>query len=85
MSFDWGYIMQNLGNNIVNMLKCRRGEHPLFRSYGLGSEVDTNTGWDFGRVQVELKRYYPSLQLKTFSVEASANGEFQYILEVEGV
>lgn len=74
--------MDDIYENIVNMLKCRRGEHPLFRSFGLGGEVDSVTGWGFGVVQVEIKKYYPDVDLKSMSVSSSPNGEYKYTIEV---
>ena len=43
------------GEHIVNLLQCRAGEHPLFRAYGLGGEVD-GMPITRGKVQVEAAR-----------------------------
>lgn len=77
---------KNIGQNIVNMIKCREGEHVLFRSYGLGADVDSTHGWSFGRVSVAMARWYPATKLKNLSVnKANINGEFSYTIDVEGV
>ena len=75
--------MADLGVNIVNMMKCRRGEHCLFRSFGLGSEVDSVTGWGFGKVNVELAKWYPGCKIKSFNTrKAQSDGAFEYQIEV---
>lgn len=79
-------MAQNVGQNIVNMLKCAQGEHILFRSFGLGNATDSTHGLGFGRISVELSRWYPDTRLKNFEVtKATESGEFEYKIDIMGV
>lgn len=76
----------NLGQNIVNMIKTRRKTHVLFRSFGIGEEIDSNNQLTKGALQVEVNRWYPATEIKKFEVlEASNKGEFEYYVEIKGV
>lgn len=77
---------QNTAQNICNMIKCKRNTHPLFRTYGLGSEVDGLNGLTRSNLTVEMKKWYPSTQLKTIKVvQADASGEFEYNIQITEV
>lgn len=72
------------GEHIVNLLQCRAGEHPLFRSYGLGGEVD-GMPITRGQVQVEAARWYPGTVVRSVVVDkVSPEGHYVYSVSVEG-
>ena len=72
------------GEHIVNLLQCRAGEHPLFRAYGLGGEVD-GMPITRGKVQVEAARWYPGTVVRSVVVDkVSPEGHFVYSVSVEG-
>ena len=74
------------GENIVNMIKCRRGTHPLFRSFGMGAETDDITRITRGLIQVNINRWYPGASLETIDInKSSVSGEFEYNIKVRGV
>lgn len=74
------------GQNIVNMIKCRRGTHPLFRSFGMGTETDDTDRITRGSVQVEVNRWYPGSTIESFKLNtANIAGEFGYSVNVRGV
>ena len=78
-------MIQNLGENIVNMIQCRAGEHPLFRSFGLGGVTDDPNRITRNTVQVEINRWYPGTVVRGVTVnKANANGEFEYYIDVRG-
>lgn len=78
--------MSSLGNNIVNMLKCRQNEHCLFRSFGLGGVVDEPNTMTRNRVQVEVNRWFPATIVQSVNVEkANINGEFTYNIQIKGL
>lgn len=75
--------MQNIAQNVANMAKTRRGEHVLFRSFGL-NVIDAN-GLTRGEISRQLKEFYP--QINRFSVvQVSKNftGSAQYAINLEG-
>ena len=74
----------NTGKLIRNMVLCERGEHCLFRDYGLAVTDDIGA---FSRtmVQSEISRFYPGVVVKSLSVvEADEKGHFEYNVDVEG-
>ena len=76
--------MQNIAQNVANMAKTRRGEHVLFRSFGLNVIDDVN-GLTRGEISRQLKEFYP--QINRFSVvQVSKNftGSVQYAINLEG-
>lgn len=76
--------MANLGQNITNMIECRPMEHCLFRSFGLGGEVD-GAPITRGQIQVECARWLPTVTVKSVQIEkATKEGHFVYNISVEG-
>lgn len=78
-------MFQNIGENLCNMIKCNRNTHPLFRTFGLGATTDSLNGLTRSTVNVETKRWYPGVKLKSFEViKAEADGSFEYKVDFEG-
>ena len=76
--------MANLGQNINNLIMTRPMEHPLFRSFGLGGEVD-GAPITRGQIAVECARWLPSVTVKSVQIEkATHEGHFVYNISVEG-
>lgn len=74
------------GENIVNMIKCRRGTHPLFRTFGMGAETDDTNSITRGLIQVNINRWYPGTSLESIDInKSSVSGEFEYNIKVRGV
>lgn len=73
-------VNMNTGNDIVNMLKCRRGEHCLFRSFGLGAITDQVGKLRKGQIVQELAKWYPQIT----DVNITIRGD-EYIVKVRGV
>jgi hypothetical protein len=74
------------GENIVNMIKCRRGTHPLFRTFGMGAETDDTNRITRGLIQVNINRWYPGTSLESIDInKSSVSGEFEYNIKVRGV
>lgn len=76
--------MQSIAQNVANMAKTRRGEHVLFRSFGL-NVIDDANGLTRGEISRQLKEFYP--QINRFSVvQVSKNftGSAQYAISLEG-
>lgn len=77
--------MADISVNIANMIQCRAGEHPLFRSYGLGGITDSPNRITRNTLQAEVARWYPAVYIKAVKVKnASKEGHFEYSIEVEG-
>lgn len=49
------------GQCIVNMIMCKQGEHPLFRSFGLGAVTDQVGRLRKSQVTQEIARWYPGV------------------------
>ena len=47
------------GQCIVNMINCKQGEHPLFRSFGLGAVTDQVGRLRKSQVTQEIAKWYP--------------------------
>ena len=78
-------MIDNVSTNIVNMIKCRRGEHCLFRSFGLGDETDSINRFTRSKAQVEINRWFPGNTIVEFSQYGqNAKGEFVYNISVRG-
>lgn len=76
---------QNVGQNIVNMIKCPRNTHPLFRTFGVGHEVDSINGFTRSNLTVEMRKWFPNSRLKDIKIiKSDASGEFEYSIIVEG-
>lgn len=74
------------GKNIVNMIKTRRGEHPLFRAFGLGAVVDDPNRITRAELQVECAKWYPTAKVKALRTDsATGAGDFGYTVTVDGV
>ena len=78
-------MVKNIAHNIVNMIQCRQGEHPLFRSFGMGAIVDSPNRMTRNNIQVEVNRWYPSTIVENVSVDkAGSDGIFEYSVSVRG-
>lgn len=74
------------GDNIVNMIKCVKGEHCLYRTFGLGSVTDDVNRLTRSAVQVEINRWFPGNTVTSISTISTSNdGEFIYNVQVRGV
>ena len=60
--------MSNTGQDIVNMLNCRRGEHVLFRSFGLGHVTDQVGKLRKAQVTQEVAKWYPNVTTVSFEI-----------------
>ena len=58
----------NTGQDIVNMLNCRRGEHVLFRSFGLGHVTDQVGKLRKAQVTQEVAKWYPNVTTVSFEI-----------------
>lgn len=77
--------MADLGQNILALITCRQGEHPLFRSFGMGAIVDSPNRMTRNSIQVEVNRWYPSTIVENVSVDkAGSDGIFEYSVSVRG-
>lgn len=73
------------GMHIVNMIKTRRGEHPLFRAFGMGAVVDEPNRVTRAQIQAECARWYPGAKVKSVRTDsADVAGNFVYTVEIEG-
>lgn len=77
--------MASLGTNICNMIKCRAGEHCLFRSFGMGGMVDSPNQITRNKVQVEVNKWFPATYVQSVDMEqADISGEFVYSVKIKG-
>ena len=58
----------NTGQDIVNMLNCRKGEHCLFRSFGLGHVTDQVGRLRKAQITQEVARWYPDVMSVSIAV-----------------
>lgn len=73
------------GNHIVNMIKTRRGEHPLFRAFGIGAVVDEPNRITRAQIQAECVKWYPGAKVRSVRTDsADIAGNFVYTVEIEG-
>lgn len=74
-------------NCLKNFLECRRGEHILFRSFGLGN-VDSPYGLSKGEIKSQIAKFYPDLiGVKVISRNTAgglALGQYSYTIEFTG-
>lgn len=78
-------MKNNDSKNIVNLIKCRKGEHCLFRSFGMGSTTDDITGITRSFVQVEVNRWFPGDTVLSIQKNGeSVKGEFVYNINIRG-
>lgn len=76
--------MASLGQNVCNMIMTRPFEHPLFRSFGLGGEVDGQP-ITRGQIAVECAKWLPTVTVKSVVAESvTPEGHFTYNISVEG-
>lgn len=75
--------MKETGQHIVNMFKTKRGEHCLFRQFGLNPS-DSVGLMNKSTVQLEISKWYPAV--KSISVSRTGGkaekGESQYLVTV---
>ena len=72
------------GQNIVNMIRCRRGTHPLFRTFGMGAEIDSPNRITKGGIQVEVNKWFPATSIESLDYTANEKGEFDITIKVQG-
>lgn len=78
-------MKKNVSQNIVNLIKCRKGEHCLFRSFGMGSTTDDIPGITRSFVQVEVNRWFPGNTVLSLQKSGeNAKGEFVYNINIRG-
>jgi hypothetical protein len=74
-------------NCLKNFLECRRGDHILFRSFGIGN-IDSPYGLSKGEIKAQIAKYYPNLTgVKVTSRNTSdglALGQYSYTIEFSG-
>lgn len=77
----------NIENCLKNFLECRRGDHILFRNFGLGN-VDSPFGVSKGEIKAQIAKYYPNLSdVSIVSKNTSNNlaqGHYSYIIDFSG-
>lgn len=76
-------MFESTGECVVNMLKTRKGTHPLFRSFGL-SNVDDITPITRSTLAVEVAKWFPGNRVKSLELSGNERGEFSYKVQVEG-
>lgn len=77
-------MAQNIAQNIANMVKTVKGEHVLFRSFGLDG-VDSPNRLTRSALQVEVNRWYPSVIVDNVTVNrAGSDGVFEYGINLRG-
>lgn len=77
-------MAQNIAQNIANMVKTVKGEHILFRSFGLDG-VDSPNRLTRSALQVEANRWYPSVIVDNVTVNrAGSDGVFEYSINLRG-
>lgn len=70
----------NTGQDIVNMLNCKQGEHCLFRSFGLGQVTDQVGRMRRSQVVQEVAKWYPNVTSVSIEIR---DGE--YNIRVNGL
>lgn len=72
---------------LKNFLECRRGDHILFRSFGLGN-VDSLFGVSKGEIKAQIAKYYPNLSDVNIISKNTANnlahGQYSYVIDFSG-
>lgn len=63
------------GQCVVNMINCRRGEHCLFRSFGLGDVTDQVGRLRKSQISQEVAKWYPNAA--SIKIEAKEGDEYQ--------
>lgn len=77
-------MTQNTGENIKNMIICEKGEHCLFRSFGL-STVDSPSRITRYYLQAEVNRWFPGEIIESVQcVYAGIDGNFDYNIKIRG-
>lgn len=73
--------MKTTGEHIVNMIKTMKGEHCLFRSFGM-DETDKVGAFSKSALQIEVSKWFPDIQ--SVSIERTDGGAGYIIRVVEG-
>lgn len=77
----------NIENCLKNFLECRRGDHILFRNFGLGN-VDSPFGLSKGEIKAQIAKYYPNLSDVNIVSKNTANnlahGQYSYAIDFSG-
>lgn len=73
-------MRENTGQCIVNCLKCRRGNHPLFRNFGL-NVTDLPYKLRRGQIQEQISMFYPDVT----DVSITQKGENSYDVNIKAV
>lgn len=72
---------------LKNFLECRRGDHILFRSFGLGN-VDSPFGVSKGEIKAQIAKYYPNLSdvsiVSKNTTNNLAHGQYSYTVDFSG-
>lgn len=77
-------MAQNIAQNVANMVKTAKGEHVLFRSFGLDG-VDSPNRLTRSSLQVEINRWYPAVVVDNVTVNrAGSDGIFEYSVKLRG-
>lgn len=77
-------MAQNIAQNVANMVKTVKGEHVLFRSFGLDG-VDSPNRITRSSLQVEINKWYPDVVVDNVTVNrAGSDGVFGYSVKLRG-
>lgn len=77
-------MAQNIAQNFANMVKTVKGEHVLFRSFGLDG-VDSPNRLTRNALQVEVNRWFPAVDVDNVTVNRSgSDGVFEYSIKLRG-
>lgn len=72
---------------VANMARCRRGDHILFRSFGL-NVIDSPGGLTLGDVKTQIAAYFPDASgvrvVSTTTAEQGALGGRSYTITLDG-
>ena len=76
----------NIQTSLKNMCLCRRGEHCLYRAFGLNN-VDAR-GLKKSEIKLQLETYYPEIKsteiISQNTLDEVQQGHFHYEIKVNG-
>lgn len=76
----------DIQTSLKNMCMCRRGEHPLYRGYGLNG-VD-GSGLRKAEIKQQLDAFYPEIRnveiKNNNTLDDISSGHFKYEISVSG-
>lgn len=76
----------SIQDNIKNCLICKKGNHILYRDFGLKA-VDDVGGIKKSDIKLQLSKFYPDIQRYNISMNNSdsiSKGEFIYNINIYG-